>query len=90
MMVSVGERTSARVSVSRGKTPVLTPDEAHKLLDSIDVTAVVGLRDRALIGMMAYSFARVSGSGSANMVRGAMFQFTVPDCELLCSAPLGL
>jgi site-specific recombinase XerC len=39
---------------------VLTPDEARKLLDSIDVTTVVGLRDRALIGMMAYSFARVS------------------------------
>src|SRR5271170_6411436 len=46
--------------VKRGKTPVLTPDEARKLLDSIDVTTVVGLRDRALIGMMAYSFARVS------------------------------
>jgi site-specific recombinase XerD len=47
-------------AVKRGKTPVLTPDEARKLLDSIDVTTVVGLRDRALIGMMAYSFARVS------------------------------
>jgi len=46
--------------VKRGKTPVLTPDETRKLLDSIDVTTVVGLRDRALIGMMAYSFARVS------------------------------
>jgi integrase/recombinase XerD len=46
--------------VKRGKTPVLTPDEARKLLDSIDVTTVVGLRDRALIGVMAYSFARVS------------------------------
>ena len=47
-------------AVKRGKTPVLTPDEARKLLDSIDVTTVVGLRDRALIGTMAYSFARVS------------------------------
>jgi site-specific recombinase XerD len=47
-------------AVKRGKTPVLTPDEARKLLDSIDVTTLVGLRDRALIGMMAYSFARVS------------------------------
>ena len=42
-------------AVKRGKTPVLTPDEARKLLDSIDVTTLVGLRDRALIGMMAYS-----------------------------------
>ena len=48
--------------VKRGKTPVLTPDEARKLLDSIDVTTVVGLRDRALIAMMAYSFARVSAA----------------------------
>ena len=48
--------------VKRGKTPVLTPDEARKLLDSIDVTTLVGLRDRALIAMMAYSFARVSAA----------------------------
>jgi site-specific recombinase XerD len=51
-------------AVKRGKTPVLTPDEARKLLDSIDVTTLVGLRDRALIGMMAYSFARVSAAVS--------------------------
>jgi site-specific recombinase XerD len=51
-------------AVKRGKTPVLTPDEARKLLDSIDVTTLVGLRDRALIAMMAYSFARVSAAVS--------------------------
>ncbi len=45
--------------VKRGKTPVLTADQARKLLDSIDTTTVVGLRDRALIGVMVYSFARV-------------------------------
>jgi site-specific recombinase XerD len=48
--------------VKRGKTPVLTTAEARQLLDSIDVTTVVGLRDRALIGLMAYSFARVSAA----------------------------
>jgi integrase len=48
--------------VKRGKTPVLTPAEARKLLDSIDVSTVVGLRDRALIGLLAYSFARVSAA----------------------------
>src|ERR1700684_3053893 len=48
--------------VKRGKTPVLTPAEARKLLDAIDVSSVVGLRDRALIGLMAYSFARVSAA----------------------------
>jgi site-specific recombinase XerD len=48
--------------IKRGKTPVLTPAEARKLLDAIDVSNVVGLRDRALVGLMAYSFARVSAA----------------------------
>lgn len=48
--------------VKRGKTPVLTPAEARKLLDAIDVSTVVGLRDRALIALMAYSFARVGAA----------------------------
>jgi site-specific recombinase XerD len=45
--------------VKRGKTPVLTGDQARALLDSIDTTTVVGLRDRALIRMMVFTFARV-------------------------------
>ncbi|HRK34500.1 MAG TPA: tyrosine-type recombinase/integrase [Candidatus Hydrogenedentes bacterium] len=45
--------------VKRGKTPVLTSTQARALLDSIDTSHVVGLRDRALIGTMVYSFARV-------------------------------
>lgn len=45
--------------VKRGKTPVLTADQARQLLDSIDISTVAGLRDRALIGVMVYSFARV-------------------------------
>lgn len=48
--------------VKRGKTPVLTADQARKLLDSIDVSTLVGLRDRALIGLMVYSFARVGAA----------------------------
>lgn len=48
--------------VKRGKTPVLTADEARRLLDLIDVSTPVGLRDRALIGVMVYSFARVSAA----------------------------
>lgn len=43
----------------KGKTPVLAPEEARVLLDSIETDSVVGLRDRALIGLMVYSFARV-------------------------------
>jgi len=48
--------------VKKGKTPVLTADEARVLLDSIDTSTVMGLRDRALIALMAYSFARVSAA----------------------------
>jgi len=48
--------------IKRGKTTLLTPDDGRKVLDSIDVSTLVGLRDRALIALMAYSFARVSGA----------------------------
>ena len=44
----------------RGKTPVLSPEDARHLLESIDCSTVLGLRDRALIGVMVYSFARIS------------------------------
>jgi site-specific recombinase XerD len=46
--------------VKRGKTPVLMTDDARALLDSIDTSTLVGLRDRALIAVMTYAFARVS------------------------------
>jgi site-specific recombinase XerC len=46
--------------VKTGKTTVLDADQARTLLDSIDVSTLIGLRDRALIALMTYSFARVS------------------------------
>jgi site-specific recombinase XerD len=60
--------------VKKGKTPVLTADEARELLDSITLTrntggngqpespepVLIGLRDRALIGVMVYTFARIN------------------------------
>ena len=46
--------------VTKGATPVLSPAEARKLLASIDTGALAGLRDRALLSVMLYSFARVS------------------------------
>ena len=49
-------------SVKRGKTPVLDQFEARSLLDAIDVSKPVGLRDRALIGLMVYSFARIGAA----------------------------
>ncbi len=45
--------------VKRGKTPVLQASQARQLLDSIDITTLVGLRDRAIIAVMVFSFARV-------------------------------
>jgi integrase/recombinase XerD len=45
--------------VRRGKTPFLTEDQARRLLAGLDLSTVVGLRDRAVIGMMTYSFARI-------------------------------
>jgi site-specific recombinase XerC len=51
-------------SVKRGKTPVLAPEEARALLDSIDVSTPAGLRDRALIGLMVFSFARIGAARS--------------------------
>ncbi len=46
--------------VKKGKTPVLTAEEARGLFDSIPPTSLVGLRDRALIGVMTYTFARIN------------------------------
>ncbi|OXC74482.1 tyrosine-type recombinase/integrase [Caballeronia sordidicola] len=46
----------------KGKTPVLDATEARQLLDSIDVSTLIGLRDRALIALMVFSFARVGAA----------------------------
>ncbi len=51
-----------RYSALRGKTPVLDGFEAAKLIDSIPTHSLVGLRDRALIALMTYSFARISAA----------------------------
>lgn len=61
-----------RYSIKKGKTPVLARDDAKHLLQSIDTSHVVGLRDRALIGLMVYSFARVGAV--VNMRVGDYYQ----------------
>ena len=48
--------------VTKGATPVLSPAETQVLLDRIDTGTVVGLRDRALLSVLVYSFARVSAA----------------------------
>jgi site-specific recombinase XerD len=49
-------------TTKKGKTPVLDAAEARQLLDSIDVSTPIGLRDRALIALMVFSFARVGAA----------------------------
>jgi site-specific recombinase XerC len=56
-------------SVKKGKTSVLSAEEMRTLLDSIDASKLIGLRDRALIALMGYTFARV----------GAVVQMKVED-----------
>ena len=53
--------------VKKGKTLVLSAEQARQLLDSIDTTTLVGKRDRALIATMVYSFARVSAVTNMNV-----------------------
>ncbi|MBI1814048.1 MAG: tyrosine-type recombinase/integrase [Deltaproteobacteria bacterium] len=51
-----------RYVIKRGKTPVLTAEETRELLDAIDTESLSGLRDRALIGVLVYSFARIGAA----------------------------
>ena len=58
-----------RYSVKQGTTPVMSAEEVRSLLNAIDTSKAIGLRDRALIGLMVYTFARV----------GAVLQMRVDD-----------
>ena len=51
-----------KYSVKKGKTAVLSAEEARKLLDSIPSDSQAGLRDRALIALMVYTFARIGAA----------------------------
>ena len=42
-----------------GKTPELAPGQARALLGSLDLSHLVGLRDRAVLGVLTYTGARV-------------------------------
>ena len=54
-------------TVRRATTPVLSAAECRRFLRSIPVETVGGLRDRALIATMTYSFARVSAALAMNV-----------------------
>ena len=45
--------------VHKGKTPLLDADQTRELLDSLPLDNIVGLRDRALIGTMVFTFGRI-------------------------------
>jgi site-specific recombinase XerD len=51
-----------RYSTDIGLTPILTGEEARELIDSVDVTSVWGLRNRALISVMICGCARVAAA----------------------------
>lgn len=61
-----------RHSQRRSKTPILDADEARALLDSIDTSTLLGVRDRALIALMIFAFSRI-GACKAMKV-GDVFQ----------------
>ena len=54
-------------AIRRGKTPVLSTAECRRFLRSISTDTVGGLRDRALVAVMTYSFARVSAALAMNV-----------------------
>lgn len=53
--------------VTKGKTPVLSPEETRHLLDSLPTDTITGLRDRALIGLLVYGFARIGAAVAMNV-----------------------
>lgn len=56
-----------KVVVRKGKTPILSAEETGQLIESIPTDSITGLRDRALIGVLAYSLARVSAVINMNV-----------------------
>ena len=65
--------------VRKGQTPMLEPKEARKLLDSIDTSTSIGLRDRALLALMVYSFARVGAVRAGDMVNRCARTWVTPN-----------
>jgi integrase/recombinase XerD len=53
------EVKTERFSRTEGKTPAFVEGEVQKPLDVIEASTHTGLRDRALIGTLAYTFARI-------------------------------
>jgi len=81
-LVRANSALTARLIVRRGKTPVLDPAEARQLIDAIDTTTIIGLRDRALIGLMVYSFARIGAAIGMRHHKGCRDRRRFPECHV--------
>jgi integrase/recombinase XerD len=46
--------------IEEGETPIPEPEEVRTLFASFNTTSIIDLRNRALIGVMTYTFARVN------------------------------
>jgi site-specific recombinase XerC len=53
------EVKTERFSRTEGKTPAFVEGEVQKLIGAIETSTHTGLRDRALLGVLAYTFARI-------------------------------
>ena len=53
------EVKTERFSRTEGKTPAFVEGEVQKLLNTVEIFTHTGLRDRALLGVLAYTFARI-------------------------------
>ncbi len=60
-----------RLQVVEGKTPEISVNQARRLMRSIDISNVVGLRDRAIIAILIYTAARVGAV--AKLTRGHFY-----------------
>jgi integrase/recombinase XerD len=53
------EVKTERFSRTEGKTPAFVEGEVQKPLNTVEISTHTGLRDRALLGVLAYTFARI-------------------------------
>jgi site-specific recombinase XerD len=56
------EVKTERFSRTEGKTPAFVEGEVQKLLNVIETSTHTGLRYRALLGVLAYTFARIGAA----------------------------
>jgi site-specific recombinase XerD len=80
--------------VKKSKTPVLSAEESRALRDAIDTSKLVGLRDRARVALLVYTFARVgaariftrkaTGHGSASTRKAASVTRCLAITSLKC------